>query len=163
MQGRASLTAAHEETGVSERGSGAIAAGRGPLGPLSGFLERFRRSAGVPATVGGDAASELAAVFAALDRLEREADELRARSSAEGARREHELAEDTQRIVTEARARAETERDEIVKSRLGDADAEAAGIVARAEAEAGRIRTTGEERLPGLVAEVLARIHEAGS
>jgi hypothetical protein len=148
---------------VSERASGGFAAPHGPLGPLSGFLERFRRSAGVPATVGGDAASELATVFAALDQLELEAEDLRARSSVAAAREEHELEAEVERIGLEARRRAEAERDEIVRSMLGDAEQEAARIVAQAEVQATRIRETGEERLPGFVAEVLARVREAGS
>lgn len=151
------------ETAVSERASGGFAAPHGPLGPLSGFLERFRRSAGVPAIVGGDAASELAAVFAALDQLELEAEELRAHSSAAAARHEHELEEKVERIVLEARGRAGSERDEILRSRLGEADREATEMVAHAEAAAKRIRQTGEERLPDFVAEVLALVREAGS
>ncbi len=148
---------------MSERASGTYAARPGPLGPLSGFLERFRRSSGVPATVGGDAASELAAVFAALDQLEREAEELRGRLGAAAAQREHEIEEEAQRIVVEARRRAESERDDVLKVRLRAVDAEIAGIVTQAEADARRISKAGEERLPGFVAEVLTRVHEATS
>lgn len=148
---------------MSESASGGFAGRHGPLGPLSGFLERFRRSAGVPAIVGGDAASELAAVFAALDHLELEAEKVRGRSSAAAARQEHELDEEVQGIVREARGRTEAERNEILTSRLGDADREVAGILAQAGAEAERIRKTGEERLPAFVAEVLAHVREAGS
>ena len=133
-----------------------------PLGPLSGFLERFRRSGGVPAAVGGDAASELATVFAALDQLEREAQEKRSRSNASAARREQEIEAKAQRIILEARALAESERAGVVEATLAAVDAEAALIVGRAETEATRIRKIGEQRLPGFVAEVLTRVLDAG-
>jgi vacuolar-type H+-ATPase subunit H len=68
-----------------------------------------------------------------------------------------------ERVVRDARERAGAEQDEILRSRLGDADREAAVIVAQAEAEARRIRETGEERLAGFVADVVARVREAGS
>jgi vacuolar-type H+-ATPase subunit H len=148
---------------VSERSSGAFAARQGPLGPISGFLERFRRSGGVPAAVGGDAASELAGVFAALDRLELEAEALRESSRAAVTQHEREIEQQAHRIVAEARAQAESARDDAVEAGLRAAETEAAAVVAQAEADATRIREAGQERLPDFVAGVLARVLEAGS
>ena len=148
---------------MTDRASGSFAGRHGPLGPLGGFLERFRRGAGVPPIVGRETDSVLAAVFSALDQVEREVEELRFRSSAATARREYQLEEDAEQIVADARGRAGSERDEIVRERLQDAHGQAAGIVAQAEVEATRIRQIGEQRLPQFVAEVLSRVREAGS
>jgi vacuolar-type H+-ATPase subunit H len=135
----------------------------GPIGPIGGFLERFRRSGGVPVAVGGEVTTELAVVLAALDGLEREAEELRARSEADSARRIQEAEQETERILVEARERAESERDDALTAGLRAADATVAGVVAQAEADAERIREAGAQRLPDLVAEVLARVLEAGA
>lgn len=146
-----------------DRPSGRSLARHGPLGPIGGFLDRFRRSGGVPASVGGDVASELAPVFAALDRLEREAEEFRVRSEAALARRAYDAEEEADEILAEARTRADRERDDALSAGLNAAEVEAAGIVSQGEADAKRIREAGEGRLPGFVAEVLARVLEAGS
>jgi len=147
---------------VSERAPASHVTRQGPLGPLGGFLERFRRSGGVPAAVGGDAASELAEVFAALDRLETEADELRSGTRSAVERRGRELDRDAQRIVADARAGAEAKWNEVMTAELQAVDAEAAGILARGELDAARIAERGQERLPAFVAGVLDRVLEAG-
>lgn len=142
---------------------GTFVAGHAPTGPIGGFLERFRRTGGVPAAVGGEATAELAVVFAALDEIEREVEELRERSQVAAARYVHEAEEEAEMILAEARARAESEREDAFLAGIRAADAEAARVVAAAEDAARRIRKTGEERLPGVVATVLARVLEAGS
>jgi len=61
---------------------------------MGSFLERFRRSAGVPASVGGDISAELASVFLALDEIEREVGALREHSEAAAAERLYEAEEE---------------------------------------------------------------------
>ena len=143
--------------------SGSTVAGQGPIGPIGGFLERFRRTTGMPARVGDEAAVELAPVFAALDVFEREAAELRERSSRMAARRLHEAREDAAALTAEAHGRADFERGDALKAGLRAADVEIAEILGQGEAEARAIRRRGEERLPQLVAEVVGRVREAGS
>ena len=135
-----------------ERASGAIRARHAAVGPTSGFLERFRRSAGVPAAAGGDFAAELAPVFVALDRIEGEAAEIRRRADATAARRLQETEEQVQSILAEARQAG---------GRV--ADAEVASILDQAERGAQQVKDVGEKRLPALVAEVLKRVLEVGS
>jgi flagellar biosynthesis/type III secretory pathway protein FliH len=142
---------------------GSTVAGPGPIGPIGGFLERFRRTTGMPARVGDEAAVELAPVFAVLDAFEREAQELRDRSSRMAAQRLHEAEEEAAALAAEARARADQERGDALKAGLRAADVEIAELLAAAEAEARAIRRRGEERLPALVAEVVARVREAPS
>ena len=142
---------------------GTFVARHGPIGPIGGFLERFRRTGGVPAAVGGEATTELAVVFAALDEIEREVEELRERSQVAAARYVHEAEDEVEMILAEARARAESEREDAFLAGVRAADAEAARVVAAAEDAARRIRKTGEERLPGVVAAVLTRVFEVGS
>jgi len=142
---------------------GSTVAGQGPIGPIGGFLERFRRTTGMPARVGDEAAVELAPVFAVLDEFEREAQELRDRSSRMAAQRLHEAKEEAAALAAEARARADQERGDALKAGLRAADVELAELLAASETEAHEIRARGEERLPRLVAEVVARVREAGS
>jgi vacuolar-type H+-ATPase subunit H len=146
-----------------ERASGAIRARHAAIGPTSGFLERFRRSAGVPAAAGGDSAAELAPVFAALDSIEGEAAEIRRRAEITAAQRLHETEEQVQSILADARQRADFERDDALKSGGRAADAEVASILEQADREARRVKDAGEKRLPALVADVLKRVLEAGS
>jgi vacuolar-type H+-ATPase subunit H len=122
--------------------------------------QRPRRPA---AAIGEDAASELSAVFAALDPLELEAEQLRVSSRSAAARQEREIEEEAGRIMVEARAQADSQRDDVVTARLRAADVKADAIVAKAEVDAERIRAAGEQRLPGFVADVLARVLEVGS
>lgn len=137
-----------------------LAASHGPVGPIGSFLERFRRTAGVPASVGGDTSVELASVFLALDQIEREVAALRKRSEAETAERLHEAQEEAERIVAEGHARADAERDDALKAGLRAADAETVATLRRAKADAAGIRRAGERRLARFVDEVLARVFE---
>jgi vacuolar-type H+-ATPase subunit H len=142
------------------KASGPTATGHGPVGPLGGFLERFRRTPAMPSRVGDEAAVELAPVFAALDAFEREAQDLRDHSERMAAQRLHTAREEAAALAAEARGRADSEHGEALKAGLRAADVEAAEIVARALTDAHEIRHRGEERLPGLVAEVVARVSE---
>ena len=130
---------------------------------MGGFLERFRRSSGVPAAAGGELAAELAPVFAALDGIEEEAAEIRRRTDAVAAQRAHEAEEQAQGIIAEARERANFERDDALKASSRVTDAEIVSILEQAELDVQQIRTIGEERLAAFVANVLKRVLEAGS
>lgn len=131
------------------------------MGPLRSLLERFRRSAGVPASVGVDLSAELAPVFAALDEIERELERVREKSRAETVRRLQEADEEARRMLDETRKRAVLERDETFRLVLKEADAQLEGVARQAAGEAESIRATGGERMSALVAEVLARVLEA--
>jgi vacuolar-type H+-ATPase subunit H len=146
-----------------ERATGATWARHGVVGPASGFLERFRRSAGVPAAAGDDVAAELAPVFATLDRIEGEAAEIRRRADVTAAQRLQETEEQVQSILAEARQRADLERDDALKAGGRVADAEVAAILEQAERRAQGVKDAGELRLPALAADVLKRVLEAGS
>lgn len=139
---------------------GSTVAGQSPIG---GFLERFRRTSGMPARMGDEAAVELAPVFAALDSFEREAQELRHGAERMAAQRLHEAREEAAALAADARERAGFERGDALKAGLRAADVETAEILARGEAEARVIRRRGEERLPELVAEVVERVREGPS
>ncbi len=130
---------------------------------MGGFLERFRRSGGVPAAAGGELAAELAPVFAALDGIEEEAAEIRRRVDVVAAQRAHEAEEQAQGILAGARERANFERDDALKAGGRVTDAEVVSILEQAELDAQQIRTVGEQRLPAFVANVLKRVLEAGS
>lgn len=143
--------------------SSAFTAGRGPIGPIGGFLERFRRTGGVPAAVGDEALTELAPVFAMLDEIEREVADLRDRSRQAGARHAREAEEEVEMIVAEARSRAESEREDAYRAGLRAADVEASAIVEAGRRDADAILQEGRERLSRLVEIVLARVFEAGT
>jgi vacuolar-type H+-ATPase subunit H len=130
---------------------------------MGGFLERFRGVGGIPAAAGDELAAELAPVFAVLDHLEREAAEIRRRVDLMAARRAHETEEEAQRIIADARARADSERDDALKAGRKVADAEVVSILEQAELDAKQIGEAGAQRLPTLVADVLERVLEAGS
>ena len=138
-----------------------VAVGPVGIGPLRSLLERFRRSAGVPAAVVGELSAELAPVFAVLDEVEREAAELRELAEEAAAGRLQEADELAERILAEGRRLAALRRDEELRSVLREADADAEAIVRRAQAKAEALRRRGDERLPGLVAEVVARVQES--
>jgi vacuolar-type H+-ATPase subunit H len=144
-----------------ERASPASLTRQSPIGPIGAFLERFRRTGGVPAAVGGELTSELAPVFAALDGLEHEVAVLRAAAEEAAARHAHEADEEAERIMAEARERAESELDDVREAGLRTAALEVAAIVEDAEREAKAILAAGEERMPVLIAEVLELVMAA--
>jgi hypothetical protein len=143
-----------------ERASAGTISRRGPVGPIRGFLERFRGVGGVPAAAGDEASAELAPVFAELDALEQESAEARARLAGVAARRRFEAEEGAKEILVSARDSAEFERLDALEAGLRAADAEAAQIVARAEVDARATEECGRAALPGLVDEIVARVLE---
>ncbi len=136
----------------------ASVARHGPVGPIGGFLERFRGPGGVPAAVGEETVLELVPVFAALDAFELEAAEVREHVEKVAAHRLYKAEEAAQEILADARGLADAERSDALKAGLRAADAEASQIAARAEVDARRIDEVGRARLPGLVDEVMARV-----
>jgi vacuolar-type H+-ATPase subunit H len=115
----------------------------------------------MPPRVGDEAAVELAPVFAVLDAFEHEAHDLRERSERMAAQRLHAAHEEAEALVAEARDLADSVHGDALKAGLRAADVEAREILARAEADARDIARRGEERLPQLVADVVARVSEA--
>ena len=117
----------------------------------------------MPAKVGGEISAELVPVFAALDEIERDAVEFRERAEASAAARLQEVDGEVGRILAEGRRLAALVRDEELRSLLHDADADADAIARRAQATAEAVWRQGDERLPGLVVEVVARVREAAT
>jgi len=138
-----------EHSGISQQGVS---------GPLGGFLERFRGTGGVPAAVGGDLASELAPVLAELDKIEQEAESLRARAGAERAVRAERLEGELARIAADARTRGERARDEAFANVRRNAEAEAAAAIAAGARAASSIEEAGAARLPAFVAQIVAAV-----
>jgi len=130
-------------------------------GPLDNFLERFRRTGGVPAAVGGDLAEELRPVFAALDEFEGEADAMRRRAEAEGQDRKASAARELAEIAADARVKAERARGEAYEAALAAAEAQARAIVSDGEQAAAVLYERGSGRLPALVDEIVARLSES--
>jgi hypothetical protein len=106
--------------------------------PLSALLDRFRRGVAVPAAVGDDLASELAPVFASLERFEIEAQEVRRASAERAEKRLEEGRERAGQISAGWRkaAEAETGRHRSVD---GDRAKRRWQIETRGRAEADRI------------------------
>ena len=142
--------------------SGISISQQGLRGPLGNLLERFRRSGGVPAAAGGDLASELAPVFAALDEIEREADGVRRAAEAEQGERAARLERELQEIADGARTEADRARDAAFEIARRAAEVDAASIGAEGARRAAAVREAGEERLPGLVEDVVASILGSG-
>ncbi|MGZ8716454.1 MAG: hypothetical protein ACXWYO_05010 [Gaiellaceae bacterium] len=129
---------------------------------LSILLERFRRTAGVPAVPAEDFEAELARVFAALEELEADATRVRDRGRGEAAERLTAARAERERITSAGRPLAEAERARAAAARRAAAEEEAHDIVAQAEIEASRIRERGGERIPALVDAVLASVRGTG-
>jgi hypothetical protein len=126
--------------------------------PVASWLERFRRPAGVPAAATEELEAELMPVFAALDAIETDAGAIRAAAAAEASRRVDAAVVEAERLLVDWRRKAEVERANAQAARRGAIAAEARSIEAEAEQEAARIRARGRERIPELVADVVACI-----
>jgi hypothetical protein len=133
-----------------------------PTRPLRTLLERFRRSAGVPAGVGEELSAELAPVFAVLDQIESEVELMRARSEASASARLQETDEEVETVLAEGQRVAAEARNAELRSALRRTESEADVIARQAEAEAEDTRRLGDERAPALVEAVLDRVREAG-
>ena len=127
--------------------------------PVSSLLDRFRRSAAVPAVpaaVDEGLQAELAPVFAALEKVEDEARRLLEDTADEVERSLAAGAADAERILERWRRRAEEERARAEDNRRRAAGEQARALEAAAEVEAGNVRARGFERIPALVDEILA-------
>ena len=137
------------------RGLG-LQVGRGSA--LRRFLDRFRRTSGVPAAASDDLGVELAPLFALLDAIDAEAAEVRGERSARAELGK--ASEEVEVILTGGGDQAEAEWAEAAKAARRAAGADVRRIVATGEAEAARIRARGRERIPALAADVVRRIQE---
>ena len=126
--------------------------------PVGSVLERFRRAAAVPAAAGDTIEAELMPVFAALDEIDAEAEQIRAVARREAERRLAASSVEAERIVERHRRRAEAERARAEAERREEATREAHTIEATAREEAARILSRGRERIPALVAEVVGSL-----
>ena len=144
--------------GVVERATTGSATRHGSVRPVGDILERFHGTGGVPAAVGEETVLELVPVFAALDAFEREAAAVREQADKMVASRLHKAEEGAEEILAATKGLADSERGDALKAGLRAADAEAAQIVAQAEADARRIDEIGGARIPVLVDEIISRV-----
>jgi hypothetical protein len=124
--------------------------------PVSSLLDRFRRSAAVPAAADEAVEAELVPVFAALDEIEDESRRLLEEAGEEAERRMAAGAADAEEILERWRRRAEEERIRAESERRRAAAERVRAIEAAGEAEARDVRARGFERIPALLQEVLA-------
>jgi hypothetical protein len=129
--------------------------------PVSTWLERFRRP-GVPAAASEELDAELLPVFAELDAIEQEAASIRLEADREAEARVEAAAAEAERVLARWRTKAEAERVRAEAERREQVAGEARSIERRARAEAAELRERGLERIPALVASVLACIGEEG-
>lgn len=135
--------------------------GRG-AGVLREFLDRFRRSGGVPTQVTDDVAAELAPLFATLDGLDGEAAVVRDQAARRAADLDSMATLEAERILGDAQLRAEEERRRMVDDACTRATAEVDAILSQAAAQADRIRSAGNARLPTMVAHVISCVEAGG-
>jgi vacuolar-type H+-ATPase subunit H len=131
--------------------------------PLSTFLDRFRRGVAVPAAVADDLSAELAPVFASLERLELEAQEIRKLSVERADRRIEEARERAGEIYATWRDEAKAASDRAAEELRRQTREEASAIEAEGQVEADRIRAVASARVPGLVAEILACVEDGSA
>ncbi len=128
--------------------------GRGS-GFLREFLDRFRRSAGVPAQVTDELAVELVPLFEALDALDRDAAILREDAARQAAERRESVTAEVEGVLAAARDRAEHERLRVEADARRAVEIDADAIRASGAVEAGRIRAQASARIPVLVERVV--------
>jgi hypothetical protein len=128
--------------------------------PVSAWLERFRRPAGVPAAAGEELEAELLPVFAVLDEVEEDARRLRQEAEREAGRRRDEGAAKSERLIAEWRRRADAERTRAETERRQAVASEVRAIEAAAAEEVVRLRERGGSRIPELVADIVACLTE---
>jgi hypothetical protein len=129
---------------------------------LSVLLDRFRRTAGVPAAVGDALEAELEPVFASLEEIEVEASRVREEATADATRRLDEAEAQSARIAAGGKELAERERAWLTAEVREASEQEARRLLAAARAEAERVRIHGQERVPELVNSVLACVRRSG-
>jgi flagellar biosynthesis/type III secretory pathway protein FliH len=130
---------------------------------LNEFLLRFRAvgvpgAAGAPAVPGEALDAELAPVFALFEASERAADVIDAQTRKQTEASQAAAAEQTARIVGDARAKAGSEQAAEAAAWFARADATCAELRAKAAAEVARIDAVMPQRLAPLVAELVARV-----
>lgn len=127
--------------------------------PVSTWLERFRRP-GVPAAASEELDAELMPVFAELDEIEQEAASIRLEADREAAARVETADAEAAKIHARWQAEAEAERVRAEAERREALAGEARSIERLARAEAAEVRERGFERMPALVAAIVACIRE---
>jgi hypothetical protein len=129
---------------------------------LSLLLDRFRRTAGVPATVGDALEAELEPVFASLEEIEVEASRVREEATADATQRLDEAEAESARIAAGWKELAERERAWLTAEVREASEQEARRLLAAARDEAERVRIHGHERVPELVNSALACVRRSG-
>jgi flagellar biosynthesis/type III secretory pathway protein FliH len=130
---------------------------------LNELLLRFR-NAGVPGAAGAPAVpsealdAELAPVFALFEASERAADAIDADARERAEASHAQVVEQTGQIIGDARKRSGDEQAAEAASWFSRADATCADLRANAAAEVARIDAVVPQRLPPLVAELVARV-----
>jgi len=128
--------------------------------PLRSFLDRFRRTAAVPAFPSEDLSSEVEPLFGALDAIEAEGDARRAAAARRAESAKAAVEAEIEELLGDARERAEVERGEAMEVRRRAAQAAARAVVETGEAAAAATLARGRERIGGLVAEVVRCVRE---
>jgi hypothetical protein len=136
--------------------------GRG-AGFLREFLDRFRRSGGVPPQVTDELAAELGPLFEALDALDREAAAVRSEAARRNAALRESATREVERILAAGRGDAERERVRVVEGARRAAAAKTGQIRSASAAEADRIRARGRDRIDALVALVVRCVEEGAA
>lgn len=134
---------------------------------LDEILLRFRRLAAPPGLAGphavvvdraADARVELAAVLAAVDAIEDDADRIEAAARARRDALLEAAAAEARRLLEEAERRAPVERTAIVEAGRLRHEAETRAMIAAARSEARRIERAASGRVPELASAVVARL-----
>jgi hypothetical protein len=129
---------------------------------LSVLLDRFRRTAGVPAAVGDPLEAELEPLFASLEKIEVEASRVREDAAADASRVLDEADVESARIAAGWRELAEHERERVTAAMRAASVTEARQVLAAAREEADRVRVQGRERMPELVDAIVACVRRTG-